>query len=162
MRLMSQRKAQIIVSSDRILAGEKPNRAGEKAAEILRAHDIDVAPPNIVPEGLKPVDDALRTAVDTGTDIVVVVGGTGIGATNLTPEVTERYIKARLYGLETQVLLRGLESSPKAGLSRGIIGMTEHGGGSLIINCASSTGAVADALGVIAPLLADVFRSRGE
>ena len=38
----------------------------------------------------------------------------------------------------------------------------EHGGGSLIINCASSTGAVADALGVIAPLLADVFRSRGE
>lgn len=159
---MSQRKAQIIVSSDRILAGEKPNRAGEKAAETLRTHDIDVAPPSIVPEGLKPVDDALRTAVDTGTDIVVVIGGTGIGATNLTPEVTERYIKARLYGLETQVLLRGLESSPKAGLSRGIIGMTDHGGGSLIINCASSTGAVADALGVIAPLLADVFRSRGE
>lgn len=159
---MSQRKAQIIVSSDRILAGEKPNRAGEKAAEILRTHDIDVAPPSIVPEGLKPVDDALRTAVDTGTDILVVIGGTGIGATNLTPEVTERYIKARLYGLETQVLLRGLESSPKAGLSRGIIGMTDHGGGSLIINCASSTGAVADALGVIAPLLADVFRSRGE
>lgn len=159
---MSQRKAQIIVSSDRILAGEKPNRAGEKAAEILRTHDIDVAPPSIVPEGLKPVDDALRTAVDTGTDIVVVIGGTGIGATNLTPEVTERYIKARLYGLETQVLLRGLESSPEAGLSRGIIGMTDHGGGSLIINCASSTGAVADALGVIAPLLADVFRSRGE
>ncbi|WP_284769847.1 molybdopterin-binding protein [Corynebacterium rhinophilum] len=159
---MPQRKAQIIVSSDRILAGEKPNRAGEKAAEILRTHDIDVAPPSIVPEGLKPVDDALRTAVDTGTDIVVVIGGTGIGATNLTPEVTERYIKARLYGLETQVLLRGLESSPKAGLSRGIIGMTDHGGGSLIINCASSTGAVADALGVIAPLLADVFRSRGE
>ena len=89
-------------------------------------------------------------------------GGTGNGATNLTPEVTERYIKARLYGLETQVLLRGLESSPKAGLSRGIIGMTEHGGGSLIINCASSTGAVADALGIIAPLLDDVFRSRGE
>lgn len=159
---MLQRKAQIIVSSDRILAGEKPNRAGEKAVEILRAHDIDVVTPSIVPEGYTPVDDALRAAVDAGTDIVVVIGGTGIGATNLTPEVTERYIKARLYGLETQVLLRGLESSPKAGLSRGIIGMTDHGGGSLIINCASSTGAVADALGVIAPLLADVFRSRGE
>lgn len=159
---MPQRKAQIIVSSDRILAGEKPNRAGEKAVEILRAHDIDVVTPSIVPEGYTPVDDALRAAVDAGTDIVVVIGGTGIGATNLTPEVTERYIKARLYGLETQVLLRGLESSPKAGLSRGIIGMTDHGGGSLIINCASSTGAVADALGVIAPLLADVFRSRGE
>lgn len=159
---MSQRMAQIIVSSDRILAGEKPNRAGEKAVEILRSHDIDVAPPSIVPEGYAPIDDALRTAVEACTDIVVVIGGTGIGATNLTPEVTERYIKARLYGLETQVLLRGLESSPKAGLSRGIIGMTDHGGGSLIINCASSTGAVADALGVIAPLLADVFRSRGE
>lgn len=159
---MPQRKAQIIVSSDRILAGEKPNRAGEKAVEILRAYDIDVVTPSIVPEGYTPVDDALRAAVDAGADIVVVIGGTGIGATNLSPEVTERYIKARLYGLETQVLLRGLESSPKAGLSRGIIGMTDHGGGSLIINCASSTGAVADALGVIAPLLADVFRSRGE
>ncbi|MBK4146931.1 molybdopterin biosynthesis protein MoeB, partial [Corynebacterium macginleyi] len=42
---MPQRKAQVIVSSDRILAGEKSNCAGEKATEILRAYDIDVAPP---------------------------------------------------------------------------------------------------------------------
>lgn len=105
------------------------------------------------------MESALKTALRAGSDVIVIIGGTGLGRTNFTPEVTEKYISARLHGLETQVLLRGLESSAKAGLSRGIIGMTEHGGGSLVVNTASSVGAVEDTLGVVLPLLPDIFRS---
>lgn len=36
--------------------------------------------------------------------------------------------------------------------------MTDRGCGSLIINSASSRGAVADTLGVVLPLLGDIFR----
>lgn len=112
----------------------------------------------VIAEGYTPVDGAVQSALADGCEIIIVIGGTGIGSTNFTPEVTEKYLSARLHGLETQVLLRGLQSSPKAGLSRGIIGMTEHGGGSLIINCASSSGAVTDTLSVVFPLLPDIFR----
>lgn len=148
----------IIVSSDRILSKAKANKSGEIAKDFIKNYGLEINFSTIVAEGYDPVDNALKAALNEGCEIVIIIGGTGIGATNFTPEVTEKYLSARLHGLETQVLLRGLQSSPKAGLSRGIIGMTEHGGGSLIINCASSSGAVTDTLSVVFPLLPDIFR----
>lgn len=156
---MDCKRVNIILSSDRVLAGEKPNQAGERAREIFESYSMTIRAVEVIPEGAGPVEAALQKALEMGSDVVVIIGGTGLGRTNYTPEVTQKYVAARLYGLETQVLLRGLECSSKAGLSRGVIGMTEHGGGSLLINTASSTGAVEDTLGVVCPLLPDIFRS---
>lgn len=154
---MGTKLAAIIVSSDRILTKGKTNKSSEIAQDFIKNYGLQLHDSTVVTEGYTPVDDAIKTALAADCEIIIVIGGTGIGATNFTPEVTEKYVNARLHGLETQVLLRGLESSPKAGLSRGIIGMTEHGGGSLIINCASSSGAVKDTLSVVFPLLPDIF-----
>ena len=155
---MGIKLAAIIVSSDRILTKGKTNKSGEIAQDFIKNYGLQLHVSTVVAEGYTPVDSAVQSALADGCEIIIVIGGTGIGATNFTPEVTEKYLSARLHGLETQVLLRGLQSSPKAGLSRGIIGMTEHGGGSLIINCASSSGAVTDTLSVVFPLLPDIFR----
>lgn len=155
---MGTKLAAIIVSSDRILTKGKTNKSGEIAQDFIKNYGLQLHVSTVIAEGYTPVDGAVQSALADGCEIIIVIGGTGIGATNFTPEVTEKYLSARLHGLETQVLLRGLQSSPKAGLSRGIIGMTEHGGGSLIINCASSSGAVTDTLSVVFPLLPDIFR----
>lgn len=159
---MKPTRAAVIVTSDRVLSGEKPNTAGELAQSLLENAGLDVAAVDVVAEGYARVADAVRARVRDEVPVIVVIGGTGTGATNYTPEVTEEFISTRLHGLETQVLLKGLESSPKAGLSRGIIGMTGRGEGSLIIDSASSRGAVADTLGVILPLLGDIFRDYRE
>lgn len=156
---MEHTSVSIILSSDRVLSGEKSGEAADRAREIWEEHSATVRAVKVVPEGAEPVESALRASLQEGSDVIVIIGGTGLGRTNFTPEVTQKYVSARLYGVETQVLLRGLESSAKAGLSRGIIGMTEHGGGSLVVNTASSVGAVEDALGVVCPLLPDIFRS---
>lgn len=155
---MGTKLAAIIVSSDRILTKGKTNKSGEIAQDFIKNYGLQLHVSTVIAEGYTPVDGAVQSALADGCEIIIVIGGTGIGSTNFTPEVTEKYLSARLHGLETQVLLRGLQSSPKAGLSRGIIGMTEHGGGSLIINCASSSGAVTDTLSVVFPLLPDIFR----
>lgn len=155
---MGTKLAAIIVSSDRVLQKDKTNKSGEIAQDFIKNYGLQLHFSKVVTEGYTPVDNAVQSTLVAGCEIIVIIGGTGIGATNFTPEVTEKYVSARLHGLETQVLLRGLEASPKAGLSRGIIGMTEHGGGSLIINCASSSGAVTDTLSVVFPLLPDIFR----
>lgn len=155
---MGTKLAAIIVSSDRILTKGKTNKSGEIAQDFIKNYGLQLHVLTVIAEGYTPVDGAVQSALADGCEIIIVIGGTGIGSTNFTPEVTEKYLSARLHGLETQVLLRGLQSSPKAGLSRGIIGMTEHGGGSLIINCASSSGAVTDTLSVVFPLLPDIFR----
>lgn len=156
---MERTSVSIILSSDRVLSGEKSGKAGERAREMCEEFSASVQAVEVVPEGAEPVESALKASLRAGSDVIVIIGGTGLGRTNFTPEVTEKYISARLHGVETQVLLRGLESSAKAGLSRGIIGMTSHGGGSLVVNTASSVGAVEDALGVVLPLLPDIFKS---
>ena len=76
----------------------------------------------------------------------------------MVPEVTMQKLAARLNGLESQVLLEGLQSSPKAGLCRGVIGVTQFGHPTqLIINSAGSRGAVRDTLKVVLPLIGDIF-----
>ncbi|MGV0325455.1 molybdopterin-binding protein [Corynebacterium confusum] len=101
---------------------------------------------------------ALSQVIEAGTDVVLVIGATGISRDNDTPEVTEEFIAARMWGLENQVLLEGLKNSPRAGLCRGIIGVTSCPPGTLLVNSASSVGAVEDTLAVVLPLLKDIFR----
>lgn len=156
----ADRTAAIIVTSDRVLSGDKLNRAGETAVALLAdaglgQHNMSLT---VTGEGPDHVRPALAAAIAAGCDIVIIIGGTGVGETNHTPEVSAEFIELRLTGLETQVLLDGLVSSPKAGLSRGIIGLTARTNPTLIINTPGSRGGVADVLGVVLPLLPDIFR----
>ncbi|QPK79986.1 molybdopterin biosynthesis protein MoeB [Corynebacterium lizhenjunii] len=149
---MTAHSAAVIICSDRILAKQKPDTVSSIAAEALHAAGCRVAPAQLVAEDYAQIDAALSGALAAGHRVIMLIGGTGVRAGNWTPEVTQKYVQLRLHGLETQVLLAGLEHSAKAGLSRGIIGMTSHEG-TLIITSASSAGAVRDVLGVVTPLL---------
>lgn len=146
----------IIVASDRVLCGEKPNRAGLRAQELAEHYGCAVVSTTVVAEDFEPIDEALSSALESGSQVVIIIGATGTHVGNVTPEVSERYVHVRLNGVETQVLMEGLKNSPKAGLCRGIIGLDRHGG-NLIINTASSRGAVEDTLGVVLPLVPDIL-----
>lgn len=151
----------VIVTSDRIVSGERPDTSGPLARELLSDVGVE-ADIVIIGEGLDDVSCALDDARAAGHRVIVTVGGTGLGPRNQTPEATAPLLTVRLDGLATQVLLRGLVSTPQAGLSRGLIGLTGRGSGdALIINSPSSTGAVSDTLGVVCPLLPSIFERLG-
>lgn len=150
--------AQVIVVSDRVCGGERRDTAGAAAVDTLRRAGLDCPEALVVAEGAEPLRSRLVEAIDDGVQVVLTIGGTGIGVSNLTPEVSMELIDVRLTGLETQILVEGLKSTPRAGLSRGIVGVTARGGeGTLIANAPNSTGAVADCLGVLVPLLPSIF-----
>ena len=152
-------KAALIVVSDRIFTGIKPDHAADLAADTLNSVGIEVVHREIVREEEAAFTIALQSRLQAGDDIIVTLGGTGTRIGNVVPEVTGRQICARLHGLETQVLLKGLESSPKAGLSRGVIGVTKYGHPTtLIVNSAGSRGAVTDTLSVVLPRVDDILR----
>lgn len=151
----------VIVSSDRILSGERPDKSGLLARELLSDAGVgaDIV---VIGEGLDGVSRALAGARAAGHRVIVTVGGTGLGPRNQTPEATAPLLTVRLDGLVTQVLLQGLASTPQAGLSRALIGLTGRGpGDALIINSPSSLGAVRDTLGVVCPLLPSIFERLG-
>lgn len=164
--------AALIVVSNRIVDESKPDHAADTAADLLADADVCLIHREIIREEKSAIVHALDSQLNTpeitesymssGTkkaDIIITLGGTGTRPGNVVPEVTMGKIAARLHGLETQVLLKGLQSSPKAGLCRGLIGVTQFGHPTqLIINSAGSRGAVRDTLEVVLPLIGDIFR----
>ncbi|AKK10881.1 MogA/MoaB family molybdenum cofactor biosynthesis protein [Corynebacterium uterequi] len=152
-------RAAVIVSSHRVQTGVKPNHAGALAKEMLAASGYAVDEPRVIGEGRDDVSEALDQALATGARIILISGGTGCGPTDYTPEVAMERIHVRLTGVETQVLLAGLASSSKAGLSRAVIGLTSREpDATLIVTAPSSAGGVRDTLGVVLPLVDSITR----
>lgn len=155
---MTDVRASIIVTSDAIAAGRKEDNAGARAATLLHQAGVTVQSHQVVGEGLRPVDAALTDAIASGVEVIVVIGGTGILEPNLTPEAVRPHLDVHLPGLEVQAYAASLANTPKAGLSRGVIGLAGRGASSqLIVATPGSTGGVADWLGVVVSLLDEII-----
>lgn len=148
----------VITVSDRVMSGEREDRAGAVARELLSQAGVEVVSSVTVPEGRDMVAGELESAVNRGIRVIVTTGGTGVGPRNRTPEATEPLLETQLSAVMTQILITGLSTTNQAGLSRGLVGLTTRdSGSSLIVNAPGSPGGVRDALGVVCPLLAPIF-----
>lgn len=144
------RRAVVVTASDRAAAGEYADRSGPLLVAGLRELGLAVDDAVVVPDGA-PVERALRDAVAAGVALVVTSGGTGLGPRDRTPEATlavvERVVPGIAEALRADAVRRGVAAGV---LSRGVAGVT---GGTLVVNVAGSTGAVRDALEVLAGVL---------
>lgn len=145
--------AVVLVVSDRVYGGERADNATPLAVSKLEEAGFAIAFTAVVPEGAEAISRELDRAIASQASFVLTCGGTGLGPNNLTPEVTEARITTRLHGVEGTILAAGLQRSPRAGLSRGVVGLTSRErGGTLIVNAPSSTGGVEDCLSVVLTL----------
>ncbi|MCZ0856804.1 MogA/MoaB family molybdenum cofactor biosynthesis protein [Actinomyces israelii] len=152
----------VITVSDRCASGAREDTAGPLAVRLLAGHDVVVDEVRVVPDGAEPVRAAIRAAVADGARVVLTTGGTGVTPRDLTPEGTAPLLAARLEGLEAQVRAHGLTKTPLAGLSRGLVGVTDRGeDGALVVNAPGSRGGVKDTVAVIGPLVPHVLEQLG-
>ena len=70
--------------------------------------------------------------------------------TDRTPEATLAVIDREVPGIAEAIRARGLPKTPKAALSRGVVGTAN---GTVIVNLPGSTGGVSDGLEVLADVL---------
>ncbi|WP_018349027.1 MogA/MoaB family molybdenum cofactor biosynthesis protein [Longispora albida] len=140
-------RAVVIVASNRAASGVYADRSGPLLVAGLRGFGFEVGEPVVVPDG-EPVGLALREALDSGADVVLTSGGTGISPTDRTPEVTRPLLDFEVPGIAEA--LRSRAAVPTAALSRGLAGVT---GRTLIVNLPGSTGGAKDGLAVLEPLL---------
>lgn len=141
----SERRAAVVVASNRAAAGVYPDRTGPVVASWLRERGFETADPVVVADGA-PVHDAVAGAVASGVDVVLTTGGTGITPTDRTPEAVEPLLDRRLPGLADAIRAAGLPAVPTAVLSRGLAGVA---GRTLVVTLPGSTGGVRDGLGVL-------------
>jgi len=131
-------KAAILVASDRISAGTEQDRSGALAADLLAGTAV-VAEVLVVPDEGDLIAAALQKWCREGMDLVLTIGGTGLSARDVTPEATRRVIERETPAITTALLVRGLQSTPKAMLSRAVSGVRDR---TLIVNLPGSTSAV--------------------
>ncbi|MHC4480019.1 MAG: MogA/MoaB family molybdenum cofactor biosynthesis protein [Planctomycetota bacterium] len=137
-----QIRAAVLVTSDRISKGVEQDRSGALAARLL-AEAADVAEIRVVPDEVNRIAAALREWCAEGMDLILTVGGTGIGPRDVTPEATRSATDRELPGVPTALRVRGLPSTPKAMLSRAAAGVC---GQTLIVNLPGSTSAVEESV----------------
>lgn len=144
-----RRRATVVVASTRAAGGMYPDRTGPLIAQWLHERGFAVTGPLVVVDG-EAVGEALRMAVEGGSDLVLTTGGTGITPTDRTPEETARLLDFEIPGLADAIRRSGLPAVPTAVLSRGLAGVC---GRTLIVNLPGSTGGVRDGLAVLAEVL---------
>jgi molybdenum cofactor synthesis domain-containing protein len=142
---MAAVKAVVVVASNRAADGVYEDTSGPILAEGLAARGCTVSGPVVVHDG-EEVAAALREAVETGADLVVTSGGTGLTSKDLTPEMTSGVVDYEVPGIAEAIRAAGLAKTPHAALSRGIAGVA---GRTLIVNLAGSRGAAKDGLAVL-------------
>ncbi len=143
----------VVTVSDRCAAGEREDASGPAACEALRAAGRVVQASGVVPDGVPSVGEALRRAVADGADVVLTLGGTGVGPRDRTPEATREVLDRELPGIAEAVRAHGREAAPTAVLSRGLAGVA---GRTLVVNLPGSPAAVRQSLDVVLPLVPHV------
>lgn len=146
----------VIVYDDRIKSGERPDKFSSRISD----YPFNAASYEVIEENEDQFRTALAEALGSEARLILTLGGTGLRVTNRVPDVTREFISKELTGLETQILLVGLENTSRAGLTRAVIGTTDTG--KLIVNCPSSSGGIKDTLSVVVPLLEPIFNQLDE
>ena len=117
-KLRGRAAGAVITVSDRCKNGERPDKSGPLAQELLGKYGIIVDRVRVVSDGIESVQNEIRAAIAEGARVVITTGGTGITERDLTPEATGPLLEARLDGIAWQICQQGLKATPLASLSR--------------------------------------------
>jgi molybdenum cofactor synthesis domain-containing protein len=124
-------EAKVVVVSDGVADGTRPDRGGPAVGERLTEAGFTVETTVVVPDGVDSVAEALRAQADGFTGLLVTTGGTGFGPRDLTPEGTRVVLDRDAPGLAEAMRL----VNPLGRLSRGIAGTI---GRALVLNLPGS------------------------
>ncbi len=142
----------VITVSDRCSRAEAVDTAGPAVAALLssaiRAHIYRL---RVIPDDSSVITETLRHYSDGHSiDMIVLAGGTGFGARDVTPEAVSSVIDRPTPGLDEAMRGASLLRTPRAMLSRSVSGIR---GRTLIISLPGSERGAVENMGVLIPAL---------
>lgn len=139
-----------ITLSDKGARGEREDAAGPLVAELTgQALPLSLACGYLLSDDEGPLRALLADlALTQCFDLIITTGGTGVAPRDVAPDATISIIEKRLPGFERAMTLESLTKTPRAVISRAVVGTL---GQSLIINLPGSPKAVRECLGAVLP-----------
>jgi molybdenum cofactor synthesis domain-containing protein len=140
----------ILTCSDRCARGEARDESGQALYAAMRARGAEVVAYEIVPDNAEAIAARLRDMADMGAKVILTTGGTGIAASDVTPEATRQVIEREVPGITDAMRAASLASTPHAMLSRAVAGTR---GATLIVNLPGSPRGARECLEIVLPVL---------
>ena len=146
-----QMRAGILIVSDKGSSGEREDKSGPTAKEVISQLNFQIAKYEIVPDEADVITEKLMDWCDKGNlELILTSGGTGLSSRDVTPEATLKVLDKTIPGLTEAMRIESMKKKPEAILSRAVAGSR---GNCLIINLPGSPRAVRECLEVILPVL---------
>jgi molybdenum cofactor biosynthesis protein MoaC len=141
--------AAIIVTSDSTSEGTRKDRSGQVIRGRLQEFGVEPRY-EILPDEEEQIVVLLRELINSGTNLVVTTGGTGLSPRDVTVEATARVIEREVPGIMEAARNYGQDRTPYAMLSRGLAGVA---GNTIIVNLPGSSKGAEESMNALFPAL---------
>lgn len=143
-------RAQVVTISDGAFHGRREDASGAALVTLLSRDGFEVEGPQVVPDEIERIREAVLTAVERGVDLVVATGGTGLGPRDVTPQAISALIDYEVPGIGEAMRRAGASSTPMALLSRSMAGVRKR---TLIISVPGSPKGATESLEAVMPVV---------
>jgi len=140
----------ILTVSTSVSRADSDDASGPLLARLADEAGADVIAIEVVGDDAALIEDRLRHYADSGLELVLTTGGTGLTPDDVTPEATAAVIEREVPGIAEAMRAESLRHTPMGMLSRAGAGVAQR---TLIVNFPGSPRAIEQLFGVVAPVL---------
>ncbi|WP_063573823.1 MULTISPECIES: bifunctional molybdenum cofactor biosynthesis protein MoaC/MoaB [Luteibacter] len=142
------RSAAVVVLSDTVASGAKPDTAGAWVRDALVAANFGPVEYAVIPDDAAILGDLLGSLIAADTAMIITVGGTGLGPHDITVDTVKPMLDVEIPGIMETARAFGQQRMPFAMLSRGVAGYVRD---SLILTFPGSRGGASESLSATLP-----------
>lgn len=142
------RSAAVVVLSDTVASGAKPDTAGVWLRDALIAANFGPVEYAVITDDAAVLGDLLGSLIDADTAMIVTVGGTGLGPRDITVDTVKPMLDVEIPGIMEAARAFGQQRMPFAMLSRGVAGYVRD---SLLVTFPGSRGGASESLAATLP-----------